>query len=263
MHGKKRIGIIGFGKIGSYLIKELKALEEVKIKWIFDADEKALQEVPGSLRATSWDKTSTKEVDLVVETANFKAVEEFAPEVLKTVDMAIMSTTALADKNLLKDLKSICRKNSSRLFVPHGAILGLDGIQDGKSSLESVKIVTTKPPQNLDYSFTEKWNREDIKNRTILYEGPTYNLCQIFPRNVNVHASIALAGLGFQDTYSKLIADPETDKAQHSVEARGPGLTLQVQKADYIEGVTGTYTLESTLNSLKRILDETRTIQIY
>ena len=263
MHDKKRIGIIGFGKIGSYLNKELKATEAVEIKWVYDTDEKALQKVPESLRATGWDKTLSREVDLVVETANFKAVEEFAPEILKETNMAIMSTTALADKNLLQDLKAICRKNSSRLFVPHGAILGLDGIQDGKSSLESVKIVTTKPPQNLDYSFTEKWNREDIKSKTVLYEGPTFNLCQIFPRNVNVHASIALAGLGFQDTYSRLIADPETDKAQHSVEAKGPGLTLRVQKADYIEGVTGTYTLESTINSLKRILDETRTIQIY
>jgi len=263
MNGKKRIGIIGFGKIGSYLYEGLKTIGEVKIKWIYDADVKILREVPESLGKPSWDETLAKQVDLVVEAANFKAVEEFAPKVLKEADMAIMSTTALADKIFLKDLRSISQKNSNRLFIPHGAILGLDGIQDGKGSLESVKIVTTKPPQNLDYSFTEEWSQEDVEKKTVLYEGPTYKLCQVFPRNVNVHASIALAGLGFMDTHSKLIADPETDKAQHRVEAKGPGLTLRVQKADYIEGVTGTYTLESSFNSLKRILDDARTIQIW
>ena len=87
-----------------------------------------------------------------------------------------------------------------KIYIPHGAVLGYDGIFDGREVLEEVCITTTKKPANLGSSVTEK---------TVLFEGSTREACKKFPRNVNVHAGIAIAGLGFDKTRSRIVADPD------------------------------------------------------
>lgn len=143
-------------------------------------------------------------------------------------------------------MEDLCNTYGHTFYVPHGAILGLDGVFDGCSVLESVKITTIKKPKNL--------GRTDTK-RTVLYEGPTRGACKAYPRNVNVHAGIAIAGLGFEKTQSVIIADPDSPGNTHKIEIEAEGCQFIIDVLSKpVSGVTGVYTPVSACSSVRRIL---------
>jgi len=98
--------------------------------------------------------------------------------------------------------------------------------------------------------------RATIDAETTLYDGPTRGICAEFPRNVNSHATVAVAGLGFDATTSTLIADPEATDATHQIVAEGDGTRLEIGRTSAIEGVTGSYTLDSIWGTIGRIVDD-------
>ena len=132
------------------------------------------------------------------------------------------------------------------IYLPHGAILGLDGIFDGRSELTEVTVETIKSPASLGRADTEY---------TVLYEGPTRKATELYPRNVNVHAAIALAGIGFDKTHSKIIADPSVNTNTHLIHLVGKGIDFTIRVSSFSEGgVTGKYTPLSACGSLDRVL---------
>ncbi len=242
---KKRLGIIGFGKIGQYIFEKLK--NDADIIFIYDknypADSQAAQIYINDLKQLV-DKS--KETDLIVECA--------VPDVLKTVGSKLLensnimpfSLTAFADSEFAAHVKTILKTSGTKLYIPHGAILGLDGIFGARSILNNVEIVTIKKPASLGLSNTK---------REVVYKGNTREACFQFPRNVNVHAAVALCGLGMENTQSVLISDPDVTTNKHiiSIEAKGCNFKLEIS-SDSGSGVTGAYTPVSAVESIKRVL---------
>lgn len=260
---KKTIGLIGYGRIGAYLLERMKRDKELEIDYVHEISAEKTKNIDESLLLKNA-KDLTKKVDLVVEAADFRAVREFAPEVLKNNDMLILSASALADQKLSNELEKICEKSGKKIFIPHGALLGMDGLQDARDSLEEVSIVTTKHPKNIDFSFANKYKQQDITEETVLYEGSARGACIMFPRNVNSHAVVAISGIGFDRTRSKLIANPESSEAKHHVIARGSGTVLQIiASSSSIKGVTGDYTLASVYGTIERIVTKKVGINIF
>jgi aspartate dehydrogenase len=135
-----------------------------------------------------------------------------------------------------------------RIFIPHGAVLGLDGLHDGRQIINAVSITTVKHPRNLGLED------QAIREPETIYEGPTRGACDAFPRNVNVHAAVALAGLGFDRTISKIVADPGTDRMAHKIQVKGQGLQWKINIESFASGeVTGSYTPESVFQTVRRL----------
>jgi len=237
------VGLIGHGRIGTYLTERIEETPDVDVGFVHtgtDAGEEIGEATAG--------------VDLVVEAADFRAVRKLGATVLENADLAVLSGSALADARLQERLRETCGEHDSSLLVPHGALLGMDGLRDAAESFESVAIETRKNPANLDFSFTDGHTADEIAGETVLYEGPTRAVCEQFPRNVNSHATVALAGLGFEETESTLIADPGAEAATHQITASGDGTTVEVTRRSSITGVTGAYTLVSIWGTLRRLL---------
>jgi aspartate dehydrogenase len=188
-------------------------------------------------------------VDLVIEAAEKDVVEAVAADVLSQRDLLVFSVSSLADDALREQLRGICQAQGTRLFIPHGAILGLDGIADGRDIIETVSITTTKNPRNLGLTQPAEG---------VLYDGLTRGACKQFPRNVNVHASLAVVGLGFDQTHSVVVADPESSRMIHEIRVTGPGLNWDIKiVSQSIGDVTGSYTPVSAANTVRRILADT------
>ena len=58
---------------------------------------------------------------------------------------------------------------------------------------------------------------ETIEKETLLFEGPASEAVKAFPANVNVAATISLAGIGFERTKVRVIADPTLSRNVHVI----------------------------------------------
>ncbi|WP_238314686.1 aspartate dehydrogenase domain-containing protein, partial [Methylobacterium crusticola] len=52
-------------------------------------------------------------------------------------------------------------------------------------------------------------------------EGSARKAIHLFPQNINVAALLSLAGIGFDKTHVKIVADPKLDKNIHIIKAQG------------------------------------------
>ncbi|MHA1977787.1 MAG: aspartate dehydrogenase domain-containing protein [Candidatus Hodarchaeales archaeon] len=259
---KKKIGLIGFGRIGAYLYKRIQENENIDVNFIYEPVSEKIESLDKSILLSNPEEILSKTVDLVIEAADFRVVKKYAPEILKRNDLLILSATALVDEKLVSILNENCSKYNTRYFIPHGALLGMDGLFDARETLEEVQVTTWKNPRNIDFGFTHKFNKSDITEETVLYDGPTKGICSMFPRNVNAHAVVALSCLGFERTHSKLIADPNSDDAIQLIKATGGGAELEIKRSSVIKGVTGDFTLVSLYGSVIRALSRKYSMNI-
>jgi aspartate dehydrogenase len=167
----------------------------------------------------------SSEADIVVEAASQDAVKKFGKAILGAgKDMMVMSVGALADRGFLSELMQAASKNSCRIYVPTGAIAGIDAIRSVRHLLESVTLTTTKSPKALTgapFFETSKIKLDKISCRTIVYEGSASDAVKAFPANVNVAAVLSLAGIGAEKTRVKIVADPASTTNQHEIVATG------------------------------------------
>lgn len=241
----KKIAFLGGGKIGRSMMSHVQASGKAQIAFVYDPflSEKDIHGIP----VVSEVKDAQLEgLDLVVECANADVVAQFLVRALKYTNFMPFSMTAFRDDALREGAKAAAEQFGHMIYLPHGAILGLDGIFDGRSELTEVTVETIKNPASLG---------RDDKEYTVLYEGPTRQATELYPRNVNVHAAIALAGIGFDKTKSKIIADPSVNTNTHLIHLTGKGIEFTIRVSSFSEGgVTGKYTPLSACGSLDRVL---------
>lgn len=242
----KRIGLIGFGAIGAHILKRARERGFAQIDYVLSRRSRAPElTATGVLALTDLDEALARPVDLVVEAATPTVITAHAERLLAQQSLMIFSLTSLADDALRARLSACASAHGHTLFVPHGALLGLDGLRAGRALIESVRITTTKHPANL--------GGEPAPG--LLYDGPTRGACAAFPRNVNVHAAVALAGIGFDRSHSRIIADPAARSMRHHLEVEGRGLRWQIiTESPPAGGVTSAFTPESAAVSVERAL---------
>jgi len=163
--------------------------------------------------------------DIIVEAASQDAVRDNVLSILQNrKDLMIMSVGALLDESILDIIIEGCKDFKKSIYLPSGAILGLDGIRSVKEELESITLVTTKNPRSLKgakFFEISKLDIENIKKATMIFEGNAQEAVRLFPANINVAALLSLAGLGSLNTKVRIIADPNTDKNIHEIIAHG------------------------------------------
>jgi aspartate dehydrogenase len=166
-----------------------------------------------------------KNVDLVIEAASQTAAKTLSKKIVESKkDLLLMSVGALTDEVLLSHLLSAVLTNGTHIYVPSGAIAGIDAIRSVKATLESVKLTTTKNPRALagaPFFNTNDIALDSIKEKKLIYEGTAADAVTKFPANINVAAILALAGIGIHETKVRIIADPHIAVNEHQIEAVG------------------------------------------
>jgi aspartate dehydrogenase len=242
-----RVGLLGCGSIGGFLARHVlaEAADTIELSYVYDVDEKRMQDIPPQCRVTSQAELLARPADLVVEAAHAELVKAVAVCIVERSDLLLFSLTALADDAFRNSLEQTAVAHGRKVFLPHGAIIGIDGLADAGPTLKSVTVTTTKSPASLGLP-------PDCYQ--VVYEGPVRDACAKFPRNVNVHAAIALAGLGFDRTTSRIVADPAVSTNSHLVEVEGTGYRFRIEVSSEAGGkVTGAYTPQSALSTLRRL----------
>ena len=202
-------------------------------------------------------------VDLVVEAAPASAMDEIAKAALSAgKDLMALSGGALLERD---DLFALAAANGARIYVPSGAIAGLDGVSGAAAGrVDSVTMVTRKPPGGLAGApGVEKAGIDlaAIREPTIVFEGDALEACRLFPANVNVSAALSLAGIGARRTKIRIYADPTVDRNTHEITVEGEFGKLAIR----IENIpspsnprTGIMSALSALAALRRITSTVR-----
>ncbi len=206
-----RVGILGCGAIGSVIAEGLG--ERVVV--LFDREIERAERLAESLKgramvARNFEEFINSEIDLVIEAASQEAVVEYGERVLRAgKDLMILSVGALA--YVFERLKSVAEEVGRRIYIPSGAIAGVDGVKAASEYIEDVEIVTKKNPVSLGL---------DANRRGVVFEGSAEDAVRRYPRNLNVAATIGLAGIGLKRTRVKVIADPDLDLNEHVVRVK-------------------------------------------
>ena len=261
---KARIGIVGLGYVGRYVYEQISSRPELglEIAFVHELASERLAGLPPELILPDLHAFASRRPDLVVEMAHPAVTRQFGELFLQETDYLPLSMTAFADEALRQRLLETARRSGTCLFVPHGAVVGLENIFEGRDLWEEVTVVMKKSPRNLDFSAALQFKPADLTKATVLYDGPTRAVCPLFPRNVNSHATVALAGIGFDRTRSVLIADPSLDVSVIELTARGKGAAMRIERSNPLKGVSGVFTLHSTLAAVCRAKGSGSVMQI-
>ena len=160
---------------------------------------------------------------IVVECASQAAVRTVAiPAVAKGLDLLTISSGALLDQELHDSLVAAAGRSGASIIVPSGAIGGIDVVRAVRGILEEVVLVSTKRPEAFAGApgFAPYEGRR-IDGPTVIFEGSAAKAVPLFPANVNVAATLSLAGLGPLRTKVKVVADPSSPGNVHEIMARG------------------------------------------
>jgi aspartate dehydrogenase len=229
---RKKVGIVGCGTIGSQLAGAVDSdkITGASLVALFDISEINLQNLKAKLHSnlgtySDFGKFLTSGADIIVEAASQDAVRAFAKPILEAgKDLMVMSVGSLADREFLAEILQSAARKGCRIYVPTGAIAGIDAIRSVRNLLESVTLTTTKSPKALagaPFFETSKIKLDDITKSTVIYEGTAAEAVIAFPANVNVAAVLSLAGIGADKTKVRIVADPQATTNRHEIFATG------------------------------------------
>ncbi len=172
--------------------------------------------------------------DLVAECAIGEVVARHGAKVLEAgYDLLIISTGALADPELNERLQAAALRGSAQLMIPAGALGGVDALAAAKlGGLTRVNQSLTKPPEAWRGTPAEELvNLDELTGPVTLFSGSAREAASMYPKNANVAATVAAAGVGFDESQVELIADPGIEGPMHRIEAKGAFGTLRMEIA--------------------------------
>ena len=210
------LGIIGCGAIGTDVAKAADKMKDIKKIFIYDKKKSASEKLKKVIKKAEI-RTVSKfldEVDIVFEAASQEAVKQYSEKILlKGKDLVMMSVGSLFDNKFRLKLEEIAKAKRCKIYLPSGAVCGIDGILSASiEELDEVTLVTTKPPEAIGKEFDK---------RTVVFEGTARDAVKKFPKNINVAANLSIAGIGFNKTKVEIVIDPVATRNSHKILAHG------------------------------------------
>jgi aspartate dehydrogenase len=161
--------------------------------------------------------------DVAVEAASQAALADFVPKALAHGrDMLIMSVGGLLGR---QEWFREAEEKGCRIYVPSGAIAGLDGIKSASiGRIEAAELTSRKPVAALrgtKYIVDRGIRLEDLKEETVIFEGPAEQAARAFPATSNVAASLRLAVEPSAPVCVRVVAVPGGNENVHEIRVQG------------------------------------------
>lgn len=215
----RKVGIAGVGAIGGAVLKALdKGIDGFSLGAISD---------PKTPDGVDFDMLIAQS-DLIIECLPADKVPALAEKVFATgKDIIFISSAALL---IYPEITEQLKQSKSRAYLPSGALCGLDGVTAMKEmGIRSSKIASTKPPMGFSgapFIIENSVDLAAITETTLIFEGNALEASKGFPANVNVAATLSLAGIGGADTRVEVWADPAATGNAHEITVKSDYSTL-------------------------------------
>ncbi|MDD4331907.1 MAG: aspartate dehydrogenase [Methanosarcinaceae archaeon] len=226
-----KVGIVGCGFIGGQICRALERGDiDMELYALCDATEEKALKLSSALKTCTPScmelEKLVKAVDLVVECASQKAVKSVLPAALKAgCDVMVLSVGAFAAPDLRTEIFELARQQNCKIYFPSGAVVGIDGLNSASAAeIFRVSLTTRKPPAGLfgaPFVLEQGIELEKLEEETLIFKGSASEAVRAFPANVNVAATLSLAGIGFERTEVQVIADPKLSRNVHEITVEG------------------------------------------
>ena len=249
------VTLIGFGAIGKALVARLLGHESIRISHVVvraarvaETQEaldalvaSALKEtMPAAANATTGIIQAVAQVPetatLALECAGHSALTSHVVGALQRgCECAVLSVGALAEPGLPEQLEAAARQGGTQVHLLSGAIGGIEALSAARlAGLTQVTYTGRKPPsawalqgapvaalKDKDANVDIAPAQHAIVLEAVILEASAREAARLYPKNANVAATVALAGLGLDATKVRLIADPNVTENVHEIHALG------------------------------------------
>jgi aspartate dehydrogenase len=233
-----RVGVVGCGSIGSEICQAIdRGAVTAELVGVHDVYREAAVRLADRLQH----KLPILTLDRLIEASELvieATAKDAAPQVIRDTltrgrDVMVMSVGALL--GCVDDVRKLAEERGAHIYVPTGAIAGLDAVKAAAvAKIDRVTLTTRKPPRGLagaPYVVAKQLDLAEVKEPTLIFTGSAREAIPAFPANVNVAAALSLAGIGADDTLVRVVADPTSDKNVHEIDVEGEfgRLTIRIE----------------------------------
>ena len=218
------VTLLGYGAIARALLARLPADAGIAVSHVVVRPERVAATqalLCDSAQAVSAVPLAAK---LLLECAGHSAITDHVlPALERGVECALLSVGALSEPGLPERLADAARQGGTQVHLLAGAIAGIDAIAAARlAGLDAVTYTGRKPP--LGWLGTPAEAHFDLRTLTqpaTILHASAREAARLYPKNANVAATIALAGLGLDATQVHLIADPGVTENIHHIDLHG------------------------------------------
>lgn len=264
--GKLKAGILGCGTIGSYLAGVVKKEfpGQAVISGLCDHRGDHVRKLARKLGIRAplvplEELLQTSEI--IIEAASPAAVEGLLRQAVRLKRfpvLIIMSTGGLLQ---VPDLLASYLGAGGAVYVPSGAVAGVDGLLAARESgIKSVLLKTSKPPAGLKeapYFTKHPFPSFGKGEEKCVFRGTAAEAVRGFPQNINVSAVLSLAGIGPRRTRVEIWCSDLYRFNTHEVliEYKGGKIRIQAENQPSKENPkTSALAMYSAVALLRKIL---------
>lgn len=217
---RRRIGLVGFGAIGRDVATRLLSVTGTAPA-LTVLTRKPIPATSGIAWVGSVSDLIRQAPEIVVEAAGHAAVQEHVPAILEAgIPVVLTSVGALADAALEAEVRDAERRGGSSLILPGGAIGGTDYLRSvAQSPGLAIRYCSRKPIAAWRQEIVSLGLDPDAATAEIpLFEGTAREAALLFPQNLNVALTVALAVGGTDVLTVRVVADPNVQRNSHEIE---------------------------------------------
>lgn len=235
----KHVAIIGYGAIASRVIRAISSSSAIRLGGVIGRAERlaaAREAVGQDVAVVEGIDGLAARPDLVLDCAGHPGLIAHGAGILKRgIDLVSVSAGALADAELYETLARTASASGARLRIASGAIGGLDVLSAARhGGLDRVTYRGRKPVPSWRGTPAETvLDLDTLADARTHFRGTAREAARLYPKNANVTASVALAGIGFDATTVELVADPTCTSNCHELEAEGAFGTFSLRLNGY------------------------------